>query len=76
MQDRLLRREEVETRCGIARTTIYRLMRAGQFPEPVKVGPRAVRWPASEIEAWAWLGLAWLAARPRASGDGPSPEAV
>ena len=60
--DRLLRREEVETRCGIARSTIYRLMRTGEFPEPVKVGPRAVRWPASEIEAW-------LAGRPRASGE-------
>ena len=63
MQDRLLRREEVETRCGIARTTIYRLMRCGQFPEPIKVGPRAVRWPASEIEEW-------LADRPRATGEG------
>ena len=60
--DRLLRREEVESRCGIARTTIYRLMRSGEFPEPIKVGPRAVRWPASEIEAW-------LADRPRATGD-------
>ena len=63
MQDRLLRREEVETRCGIARTTIYRKMREGSFPEPLKIGARAVRWPSSEIEAW-------LAARPRASGEG------
>ena len=63
MTDRLMRSEEVETRCGIARTTIYRLMRCGQFPEPLKVGPRAVRWPASEIEEW-------LAGRPRASGEG------
>lgn len=60
-EDRLLRREEVEARCGITRTTVYRLMRAGQFPEPIKIGPRAVRWPASEIETW-------LASRPRASG--------
>ena len=61
-EDRLLRREEVETRCGLARSSIYRLMRSGQFPEPVKVGPRAVRWPASEIEEW-------LNARPRATGE-------
>ena len=60
--DRLMRREEVETRCGIACTTIYRLMRTGQFPTPIKIGPRAVRWPASEIEAW-------LAGRPRAEGE-------
>ena len=62
MNDRLLTRTEVQTRCGIARTTIYRLMRAGQFPEPVRIGPRAVRWPECELEAW-------LAARPRATGE-------
>lgn len=60
--DRLLRREEVETRCGVTRSTIYRLMRAGQFPEPLRVGQRAVRWSASEIEKW-------LNARPRATGE-------
>ena len=62
MNDRLLTRAEVEARCAIARTTIYRLMRCGEFPEPLKIGPRAVRWPASEIEAW-------LAERPRATGE-------
>ena len=67
--DRLLRREEVEDRCGIACTTIYRLMRAGQFPTPIKIGPRAVRWPASEIEAF-------LADRPRATGEDQPAEAV
>ena len=64
MGNRLLTRHEVESRCGIARTTVYRLMRAGQFPEPIRVGQRAVRWSESEIEAW-------LAGRPRATGDGP-----
>ena len=64
-KDRLLRREEVEQKSGLARTTIYRLMRAGAFPEPLKVGPRAVRWPESEIEKW-------VSERPRASGDSGS----
>ena len=67
MNDRLLTRPEVESRCGIARSTIYRLMRAGQFPEPVRVGPRAVRWPEHELDAW-------LAERPRATGEA-QPEA-
>ena len=44
MTDRLLRREEVESRVAFTRSSIYRLMRAHAFPEPVKVGPRAVRW--------------------------------
>lgn len=64
-QDRLLTRRDVEKWCQIARTTIYRLMRADQFPEPIRIGPRAVRWLRSEVEAW-------LASRPRATGDRPT----
>ena len=59
---RLLRRQEVEARTGLSRNTIYRPMRAGAFPEPLRVGPRAVRWPETEIEAW-------LSARPGSHGD-------
>ncbi len=36
--DRLLRRTDVEVRTGLTRSTIYRLMRAGEFPEPLKLG--------------------------------------
>ena len=60
--DRLLTRREVERRVGLSCSTIYRLMRSGRFPVPVKVGPAAVRWPEQEIERW-------IAARPRAAGD-------
>ena len=59
--DRLLRREEVEARCGIARSTIYRLMNEGLFPQPLRIGGRTVRWLESEI-------IVWLASLPRAAG--------
>ena len=62
--DRLLRLAEVRTRCGLSRSTIYRKMREGSFPEPLKVGVRAVRWREAEIEDW-------LASRPRATGYAP-----
>ena len=62
--DRLLRLSEVLSRTALGRSSIYRMMRDGSFPEPLKVGVRAVRWRESEIEGW-------LAARPRATGDGP-----
>ena len=63
--DALLRRTEVEQRCHISCTALYRLMRSEppQFPLPLKIGPRKVRWLESEIEAW-------LASRPRATGEG------
>ena len=64
--DRLLRRPEVERRCQLGRSTIYRLMRVGQFPTPIKIGPRAVRWSEREIERW-------IADRPRATGERPAP---
>ena len=62
MNRHLLRRTEVEARTGLSRSTLYRLMRAGEFPEPLRVGPRAVRWVAGEVDEW-------LAERPRATGD-------
>lgn len=62
--DRLLHLSEVKTRTGLSRTTVYRKMRQGTFPEPLKIGDRAVRWPESEIDEW-------LATRPRATGDTP-----
>ena len=60
--DALLTRREVERLTGLSCTTIYRLMRAGTFPEPIRIGPRAVRWHASEIESYR-------ESKERASGD-------
>ena len=34
-QDRLLRREEVESITTLSRSSLYRKMRAGSFPEPI-----------------------------------------
>jgi len=61
----LLTRRQVEARCCLSASSLHRFMRGGLFPEPIRVGRRAVRWHASEIDAW-------LAARPRATGDRPS----
>ena len=48
----LLRLCDVLARCGLARSTVYRLMRDELFPKPVKVGFRAVRWRDREITEW------------------------
>lgn len=60
--DRLLTRQEVQSRCRIGRSSIYRLMREDCFPKPIRVGLRAVRWLESEIEKY-------LSNRPRADGE-------
>lgn len=41
----------------IAKTTlsepsIYRLMKQGVFPKPIKIGLRAVAWKSTEVEAF------------------------
>ena len=60
--DRLLRRDEVEKRTALARTTIYRKMRAGTFPLPLKISERAVRWRSRDIDRY-------IESRPLATGE-------
>ncbi|MCY4554903.1 MAG: AlpA family phage regulatory protein [Chloroflexi bacterium] len=59
----LMRREEVEERFGVSRSWIYCEMRAGRFPEPVKIGKRSVRWRVVDLDEWA-------AGRPLSHGEG------
>ena len=61
-QDVLLTRREVERRTGLSRSTLYRKMREGTFPVPLKVSERAVRWRDSDIRAY-------VDSRPRSYGD-------
>jgi prophage regulatory protein len=63
---RILRRREVEERTGLRRSSLYLKVRAGQFPSPVPLGPRAVGWIEAEIEEWI---AARVAARPSARAN-------
>lgn len=36
----------------LSRATIYNLLAAGEFPRPVRIGSKSVRWRASDIAAW------------------------
>lgn len=49
---RILRRPEVERRTGLSRSTLYERMTEGHFPRPIRLGPRAVGWIESEVDAW------------------------
>ncbi len=49
---KVLRRPAVEAVTGLSRSTIYAMMAQGTFPQPIKLGARAVGWPESEIAAW------------------------
>ena len=48
----ILRRNQVEARTGLARSTIYDRIKAGDFPTPISLGPQSVGWIESEINGW------------------------
>ena len=48
----LIRLKQVELKTGLKRSTIYRLMSLGQFPQCVKLTNRAVGWQSSAINKW------------------------
>ena len=47
---RLIRRREVENRTGLARSSIYDLIRAGRFPAPVRLTESTVAWVEQEVD--------------------------
>jgi prophage regulatory protein len=49
---RLIRLKEVQHRVGLGRSTIYRWMAEGKFPEPVRLGAHAVAWAQDDIGEW------------------------
>lgn len=49
MKQVILRFPEVQKRTGLSRSTVWRLERAGKFPQRVRVGLRGVGWFESSI---------------------------
>lgn len=50
--DRLLDVRQVIDKCGVGRTSIYRLMEESGFPQPRRITPQRVKWIESEIDEW------------------------
>ncbi len=49
---RMLRVPQVLAETGFSRTTLWRRVRAGDFPHPLRTGPNQVAWPEAAVEAW------------------------
>lgn len=63
MAERLLKIAEVRRLVSLHRVTIYKWIKRGQFPSPVRIGLRNNAWRESEIAEW-------IAARPKVRSDG------
>ena len=51
-QEALIRKRRVLEMTGWSNSTLYARIAAGMFKPGVKVGPRMVAWPQSEVEAY------------------------
>lgn len=51
MVQAILRLPAVKAESGASRSTIYLRIQQGLWPKPVRLGPRSVGWPASEVAA-------------------------
>ena len=52
MVPKLLRRHQLEANLGISRSTIHQMMASGEFPQPLKIGRRAVGWRVEDVQEW------------------------
>ena len=48
----ILRRKDVCAVTGLSYSTIFRLERAGQFPQRRQLSPNAVGWLRAEVDEW------------------------
>ena len=48
----MLKSQDVLEVTGFSRPTLWRYVKAGWFPKPKEIGPRAKRWRREDVEAW------------------------
>ncbi len=63
--DNILRLGPLVGRVGLSRITIWRKVRAGQFPAPIELSDNSIGWLESEIAQWQ-------ASRPRRTYGAPA----
>ena len=50
--ERFIRLDELISKTGLGRSTIYRMMDNGEFPKPINLTSNKVAWLQSEINNW------------------------
>lgn len=72
LRSNVIRARDLKNEVGLCRSSVYRLMARGEFPNHVKLGPNSVGWLRADIDAWLEQGkrAAWL----EAIGEAPLDE--
>ena len=67
MSHQILRILEVADRTGLARSSIYAKIQAGDFPRPIKLSTRSVGWLEADVNQWIELQIS--RSREKACGE-------
>jgi len=49
---KFLRLADVKVITGLSRSSLYQMMRKGQFPPSISIGSRAIAWTDAAIQEW------------------------
>lgn len=52
MQQKILRLKTVQDSTGLSRSSIYAMLKNGNFPQSVKLSERSVGWYEADIQGW------------------------
>ena len=48
----LLKGSDVTVALGVSRVTLWRLVKHGDFPQPLRIGRNILRWRRADVDAW------------------------
>jgi predicted DNA-binding transcriptional regulator AlpA len=48
----LIRMEALLKKLSISRATVWRWVKGGHLPAPIRIGPNVVAWPEGQIDEW------------------------
>lgn len=69
---RFIRASEVLSMIGVSRTTLWRMVRAGLFPQPVRITKRNTSYIFDDVEGWMRDRAGRTASVTGAEENGPS----
>lgn len=51
-QERIIRKSELSRMLGLSHPTIWRKVKDGELPAPIRLGKNSIGWKLSEVNAW------------------------
>jgi prophage regulatory protein len=54
---RLIKLKEVMKLTALGRSSIYKLMKDGSFPQSISLGERSIAWEEGEVEDWVQIRI-------------------